>query len=93
MASAIDITKPTTGNAYTADVRQNFATASSEISALQAAVAAGVPSGITNSTGTVVPGATTPGFNQPGSQYTNTAGTAGSFLYISNGDGTWAAIA
>lgn len=92
MASAIDITKPGTGAAYTADVRQNFATAAIEIGELQDAVAAGVPSGITNSTGTVVPGNTTPGFDQAGSQYTNTAGAAGTFLYISNGDGTWAAI-
>ena len=39
MTSAIDPTKPAEGNAYTADVRDNFAKASSEISALQAQVA------------------------------------------------------
>jgi len=37
MASSIDPTKPTTGRAYTADVRANFETARSEISALQLA--------------------------------------------------------
>lgn len=36
MTSAIDVTKPTTGKAYTADVRANFASAKSEIEALQA---------------------------------------------------------
>lgn len=35
MVSAIDITKPTQGSAYTADVRANFAHAKSEIEALQ----------------------------------------------------------
>jgi hypothetical protein len=35
MVSAIDITKPTSGNAQTADVRANFATAKSEIESLQ----------------------------------------------------------
>jgi hypothetical protein len=35
MTSAIDPTKPTAGNALTADVRQNFQTAADEISALQ----------------------------------------------------------
>lgn len=95
MASNIDITKPGTTEAYTEDVRQNFVVAAAEIGALQdsvATMAAGVPAGIINSTGTVVPGGATPGFDKPGSQYTNTAGTAGTFLYISNGDGTWAAI-
>ncbi len=36
MTSQIDVTKPTEGDAYTADVRQNFAIAADEISALQA---------------------------------------------------------
>jgi hypothetical protein len=36
MTSNIDPSKPTSGNAYTADVRQNFFTAQSEISNLQA---------------------------------------------------------
>lgn len=35
MTSAIDATKPTTGNALTADVRANFAAAAAEISTLQ----------------------------------------------------------
>lgn len=35
MTSQIDATKPTEGEAYTADVRQNFAIAADEISALQ----------------------------------------------------------
>ena len=35
MTSAIDATKPTTGVAYTADVRANFLTAKNEITALQ----------------------------------------------------------
>ena len=39
MTSAIDPTKPAEGNAYTADVRANFTTASSEISDLQNQVA------------------------------------------------------
>lgn len=39
MTSAIDPTKPAEGNAYTADVRANFSTASSEISDLQTQVA------------------------------------------------------
>jgi hypothetical protein len=39
MTSAIDPTKPTTGIAYTQDVRNNFNTAANEITALQAALA------------------------------------------------------
>ena len=35
MASSIDPTKPTTGTALTADVRQNFQDAKDEIEALQ----------------------------------------------------------
>lgn len=38
MTSAIDVTKPTTGNPTTESVRQNFAAAKDEIEALQAAV-------------------------------------------------------
>jgi hypothetical protein len=41
MTSAIDITKPTSGKAYTADVRANFAAAKTEIEALQAASGGG----------------------------------------------------
>lgn len=41
MTSQIDITKPTQGNALTADVRSNFATAANEITALQAAITSG----------------------------------------------------
>lgn len=39
MASSIDATKPTAGAALTADVRNNFSAAKTEIEALQAAVA------------------------------------------------------
>jgi hypothetical protein len=39
MTSAIDPTYPTAGTAYTADVRRQFTTAASEISALQDDVA------------------------------------------------------
>ena len=42
MASLIDPTKPTSGQALTADVRANFATAQTEISALQATAGSGV---------------------------------------------------
>jgi hypothetical protein len=98
MPSAIDVTKPAEGEAYTADVRANFATAAAEISALQDAVgstASGTmvlgtpPDAITISVGAGAPGPTTPGFDQPGSQYTNiTDGT----LHLSVGDGTWTAV-
>jgi hypothetical protein len=101
MPSAIDVTKPGEGEAYTADVRGNFQTAANEISALQDAVA-GPASGTTTlgtaptvmsmTVGSGVPGGATVGFDQPGSQYTDIAGAAGAFLYLSNGDGTWTAI-
>jgi hypothetical protein len=99
MASLIDTTKPASGNAYTADVRSNFTTAASEISALQDATqgpaTTGVmtlgtpPNAITLSVGQGVPGGATPGFDQIGSQYTDTNGSPGSAVYLSNGDGTW----
>ena len=101
MPSAIDVTKPGEGEAYTADVRANFQTAANEISALQDAAAGPstgvmvlgtVPTAITISVGSGVPGGATPGFDQLGSQYTDIAGAAGAFLYVSNGDGTWNAI-
>lgn len=38
MTSAIDVTKPTTGNPTTESVRQNFAAAKAEIEAIQAAL-------------------------------------------------------
>lgn len=41
MTSAIDVTKPTTGNPTTESVRQNFAAAKDEIEELQAAVGIG----------------------------------------------------
>lgn len=41
MTSAIDATKPTAGNAFTADVRSNFSIAAAEISALQASITSG----------------------------------------------------
>jgi uncharacterized coiled-coil protein SlyX len=40
MTSNVDPTFPTEGNAYTADVRRQFATAATEITSLQDAVAA-----------------------------------------------------
>ena len=46
MSSNIDPTKPTALIAYTADVRQNFSTAKTEIEALQAAIAA-IPISVT----------------------------------------------
>jgi hypothetical protein len=103
MASLIDTTKPASGNAYTEDVRQNFATAAAEISALQDSVNApedtgGVTIGnatigsIVISVGQGVPGGATPGFDRIGSQYTDTNGTPGSALYLSNGDGTWSVV-
>jgi hypothetical protein len=45
MASAIDATKPTEGTATTASVRTQFATAKSEITALQAAALSGLTTG------------------------------------------------
>ena len=45
MTSAIDATKPTEGTATTASVRTQFATAKSEITALQAAALAGLTTG------------------------------------------------
>mgnify|MGYP003656346909 CR=1 FL=1 len=45
MASAIDATKPTEGTATTASVRTQFATAKSEISALQASALSGLTTG------------------------------------------------
>jgi len=103
MTSLIDVTKPATASAYTGDVRQNFQTAAAEISALQDAVAAPATSGqivlgtgsasITISVGAGVPGGATPGYNQAGSQYTDSQGSPGARLYLSGGDGTWSAIA
>ncbi len=66
MASSIDATKPTAGAALTADVRNNFSAAKTEIEALQAAVASATPtgavtaSGLTMSTGKLL-GRTTAG--------------------------------
>jgi hypothetical protein len=101
MTSQIDVTKPTTGNAYTADVQANFAIAQAEISDLQDQVAAPAggstsigtaPTMIIDTVGTGVPGGATAGFDRPGSRYTDTGGTPGAFLYISGGDGTWVAL-
>ena len=67
MASSIDATKPTAGAALTADVRNNFSAAKTEIEALQAAVASALvakgavtTSGLTMSTGKLL-GRTTAG--------------------------------
>jgi hypothetical protein len=102
MPSAIDITKPGSGAAYTEDVRQNFTTAAGEITVLQEAVAAPTVTGTTTigtppaamsiTVGQGVPGGATPGFDQIGSLYTDANGTPGSVLYISNGDGTWSVV-
>jgi hypothetical protein len=51
MASSIDATKPTAGAALTADVRNNFSAAKSEIEALQAADATLAPKGAVTSSG------------------------------------------
>jgi uncharacterized protein YraI len=101
MASLIDPTKPTSGSAYTADVQANFATAASEISALQDAVAGpaggstSIGSGPTTmymTVGAGIPDGSTVGFDRVGSQYTDTTGSPGAILYLSGGDGTWVAI-
>lgn len=51
MASSIDATKPTAGAALTADVRNNFSAAKTEIEALQAADATLAPKGAVTSSG------------------------------------------
>jgi hypothetical protein len=51
VASSIDATKPTAGAALTADVRNNFSAAKSEIEALQAADATLAPKGAVTSSG------------------------------------------
>ena len=100
MPSAIDATKPAEGEAYTADVRANFATAAGEISALQDAAGQAATgqttlgsdtNQITMSTGAGIPGPATPGFDQPGSQFTDVSGAPGALLYISDGT-AWTAI-
>jgi len=85
MASSIDATKPTAGAALTADVRNNFSAAKTEIEALQAAVASALVAKagdtmtgtLTTSVGTfastVADGASAVGFNFSTSSYT-TAG-------------------
>ena len=103
MASNIDITKPSQTEAYTQDVRDNFATAAAEIGALQDAVTAPAskgqitlgapPASIVVSVGAGAPGGATPGFDQNGSIYSDTQGQPGTTLYLSAGDGTWSAFA
>lgn len=85
MASSIDATKPTAGAALTADVRNNFSAAKTEIEALQAAVASALVAKagdtmtgtLTTSVGTfastVADGASAVGFDFSTSSYT-TAG-------------------
>lgn len=101
MASAIDVTKPQSGEAYTQDVRDNFTAAASEISALQELIGGLVlgqmtigtpPMSIVISVGVGAPGSATPGFDMQGSQYTDSQGPLGTVLYMSNGDGTWTAL-
>jgi len=102
MPSMVDVTKPASGEAYTADVRANFSTIAGEISALQESVGAASASGAVNigtppismviSVGQGAPGGATPGFDQIGSLYTDSSGTVGAVLYLSGGDGTWTVL-
>jgi hypothetical protein len=101
MASAIDVSKPQTGEAYTQDVRDNFTAAAAEISALQESIggmAAGSmtigtpPTSIVISVGVGAPGSATPGFDMQGSLYVDSQGPLGTVLYMSGGDGTWSAL-
>jgi hypothetical protein len=99
MASNIDITKPSTTEAYTQDVRDNFATAAAEIGALQDAamgpattgqiVLGTPPASAVISVGSGAPGGATPGFDQNGSLYIDSAGQPGTVIYVSAGDSTW----
>lgn len=99
MASNIDITKPSQTEAYTQDVRDNFATAAAEIGALQDAVTGPATSGkivlgtppasAVISVGAGAPGGATPGFDQNGSLYLDSQGQPGTTVYVSAGDGTW----
>jgi hypothetical protein len=102
MPSAIDVTKPQAGEAFTDDVRANFATAAGEITTLQDAVAAPATAGTSSigsgavvahwTVGQGVPGGATPGFDAIGSLYIDANGTKGSALYLSGGDGTWTVL-
>jgi hypothetical protein len=101
MPSAIDVSKPQAGEAYTQDVRDNFAAAAAEIGALQESIgglATGImtigtaPQSMVISVGVGAPGSATPGFDQQGSQYVDSQGPLGTVLYMSNGDGTWTSL-
>ncbi len=66
MASSIDATKPTAGAALTADVRNNFSAAKTEIEALQAAVASAVSTGAVTTSGLTMSAARLLGRNTMG---------------------------
>jgi hypothetical protein len=53
----------------------------------------GLSSGCTFASGTAAPDGSTPGANVEGSQYLRKGGGAGAHLYISQGAGTWLAVA
>lgn len=99
MASSIDATKPTAGAALTADVRNNFSAAKTEIEALQTAVAAAgdfkrdgsvamtgaIQTTVGTMTSSVANGATAVGFNR---NTTNTFSTSGAILDRVQNNGT-----
>lgn len=80
MASSIDATKPTAGAALTADVRNNFSAAKTEIEALQAAVA----SALVAKAGDTMTGALT----VPGLTVNTTAGAGSTPLTITDSSGS-----
>jgi hypothetical protein len=103
MPSLIDVTKPPTGQASTADMRANFATAAGEISALQESIGAAADTGTLTigtapvsmaiSVGEGAPTGATPGSDRIGSLYVDATAMPGSSLHISAGDGaTWAVL-
>lgn len=81
MASSIDATKPTAGAALTADVRNNFSAAKTEIEALQAAVA----SALVAKAGDTMTGALT----VPGLTVNTTAGAGSTPLTITDRAGSY----
>jgi len=101
MPSLVDITKPATGQAFTADMRANFTTIAGEIEALQEAMESGSEqvsigteaASIIISAGAGVPGNSTPGHDKKGSLYSDVEGATDTVLYLSNGDSTWKVVA
>lgn len=94
MASAIDPTIPVTGNPTTASQRSNWVTLSSEITALQAAVAALQAGGGSGSTATLIQSfsltnwsttATSPGFHRGGVPFVKGQVPAGTSVQIKRG--------